>query len=215
MSYEKICSQTRFNKDTADHAMTIFHDDGIYRHLRFRDPKTTSYYFDLVTWPGHLAITGDMGSNLFCRTEDMFKFFRTDRGHGTDINPGYWNEKLQCDGERDGTKEFDEDAFTRVINEYRIEWMRQMKESKFSKEDRRELWQGVEYEVMDAIGNYGENAVTKAFEFSKKYNGVTYQFDDLFEHSFKKFTFHYIWRCRAIACGIKMYDEHKAKLEPM
>lgn len=212
--YENICSIEQFSKDTATHEMTVLRDDGVYRHLRFKKPSSSSYYFDLVTWPGLLAITGDMGSNLFCRLDDMFAFFRTDRGHGSGINPGYWNEKLICDGERDGAKEFDEEAFTRVINEYRTEWMRQMKESKSSKEDRRELWQDVEDEVLNAISDYGENATTKAYEFSKKYNGVTYQFDDLFEHSFKKFTFHYIWRCRAIAWGIEQYDKLKASAVP-
>ena len=60
--YDDICSRERFAKDTATHAMTILRDDGLYRHLRFKRPNTSSYYFDIITWPGYLAITGDMGA---------------------------------------------------------------------------------------------------------------------------------------------------------
>lgn len=106
--YEKICSIERFSKDTATHEMTVLRDDGVYRHLRFKGPGSSAYCFDLVTWTGHLAITGDMGANMFCRLDDMFEFFRTDRLHGGHtINPGYWSEKLQCAGERDGAEVLD------------------------------------------------------------------------------------------------------------
>jgi hypothetical protein len=90
----------RFKRDTASHEMTVLHDDGLYRHLRFmrvitdetgRHPSS-SYWFELVTWPGKLAVSGDCGSFLFARREDMFEFFRSDSRYG--INPGYWSEKV-------------------------------------------------------------------------------------------------------------------------
>ena len=40
--------------------MSIERDDGLYRHLRFKSSGTNTYYFDLVTWPGYLTVTGDM-----------------------------------------------------------------------------------------------------------------------------------------------------------
>jgi hypothetical protein len=90
----------RFAADVAQHQMTTLHDDGLYRHLRFMrvapSPKTSkperssSYWFELVTWPGSLTVNGDCGSFTFSRTEDMFEFFRGGR-----INPQYWAEKVR------------------------------------------------------------------------------------------------------------------------
>jgi len=107
----------RFKNDTAKHEMTVLHDDGLYRHLRFTpvvtDEKTgkrsrsSSYWFDLITWPGCLAVNGDCGSFMFSRIEDMFEFFR-----GSRINPQYWAGKV-C-GETT-TKSYGEDLFRQQV----------------------------------------------------------------------------------------------------
>ena len=70
---------------TADHKLTILHNDGLYRHIRFKNPKSIFYWFDLITWPGVLVFKGDMGCYVFSRLDDMFEFFT-----GPTINPGYW-----------------------------------------------------------------------------------------------------------------------------
>jgi hypothetical protein len=110
----------RFAVDAAHHVMKIRRDDGLYRHLEFRrfapprqgePPRLQSFYwFDLVTWPGHLAIDGDMNGYQFARTEDMFGFFRGNR-----INPGYWAEKL-CGPVT--VKEYSEDRFRKIVTEH-------------------------------------------------------------------------------------------------
>ncbi len=208
--YDEICSRERFSKDTAEHKIQVIRDDGVYRHLRFKKPDSSAYYFDLVTWPGHLAITGDMGGNLFSRTKDMFGFFRTDfrRGDCT-INPSYWHENLAGDGERDGATEFDEAKFRRVICEYRVDWMRDMKMDRKSKADRRELWEAVSNEVLAELDDGPDAAMVAAGRFERG----GYRFDALFGHNFKRPTFHFIWRCRAIAWGIEQYDALKAEQE--
>ena len=101
-------SKAKFVSDTDEHQMTILHDDGVYRHLRFKAPGTRFYWFDLVTWPGHLSITGDMGAFTFARVQDMFTFF-----YGHDINPGYWGEKVIA-GE---VKAYSEDVFREWVDE--------------------------------------------------------------------------------------------------
>jgi hypothetical protein len=102
----------RFKADTANHQMTVLHDDGLYRHLRFNAPDTGCYWFDIVTWPGKLAFTGDMDGFVFSRVEDMFGFFRNPQ-YG--IKPVYWGEKV-VDG-RDRLKTFDEAKFQRLITD--------------------------------------------------------------------------------------------------
>lgn len=95
---ELQCSQERFLNDIKDHEMTIVKNDGVFRHVQFRKPGTNCYMFHLTTWPGHLCISGDMGTAVFSRITDMFEFFyepEDRRENGLFINPGYWSEKLQ------------------------------------------------------------------------------------------------------------------------
>lgn len=69
----------RFLQDVADHKMTVVMDNGVYRHLRFANSDSKlafNQWFDIVTWPGFLAYSGDMGCFVFSRLKDMFEFFR-------------------------------------------------------------------------------------------------------------------------------------------
>lgn len=91
-------AESRFPGDIATHQMTVKRNDGIYRHLRFGQPGTGTMAFSLTTWPGYLAYTGDMGDYMFCRLDDMFQFFRTDR----QPNYGYWAEKVVAMDKQDG-----------------------------------------------------------------------------------------------------------------
>ena len=93
MIRRQIDTSTRFLLDTAFHRLEIIRDDGLYRHLRMKQPGTSCYYFDIITWPGYLTVTGDMGTWTFSRIADMFDFF----GPWQDgINTGYWSEKLEA-----------------------------------------------------------------------------------------------------------------------
>lgn len=103
----------RFDQDIAEHTVSVVRDDGEYRHLRCQRPGTWSYGFDIVTWPGYLAYTGDMGSFLFSRVRDMFEFFRGERP-----NPDYWSEKLQGPGPaHSAVLEFDVEQFHAYVRE--------------------------------------------------------------------------------------------------
>jgi hypothetical protein len=92
-------ARERFERDTANHQMTVLHDDGLYRHLRFSSGGSF-YWYEIVTWPGRLTVAGDVETFTFARTEDMFDFF----GNGTDpagepqINPHYWAQKIDGPG---------------------------------------------------------------------------------------------------------------------
>ena len=68
------CTEETFLTDVSKHEITILKDDGIYRHLRFRTPTTNHQYFEIITWPGYLTFTGDMGCFVFARLKDMFEF---------------------------------------------------------------------------------------------------------------------------------------------
>lgn len=222
MTSKYECSEEQFRKDTSAHVMTVLRDDGVNRHIRFKRPGTSCMYFDLITWPGCLCYTGDMGTYVFQRLEDMFEFFRADQAHRRDpnklyINLGYWTEKLiAVDGNRSGgkVKEFSEEKFTTVINEYRVQWIRDAKESgSLDKEGRRELWEAVDDEVLRQLEDGGDRAQYAAYEFHHRPPGTRqygWRFNDLFKHDFTEYTHSIVWCCYAIAWGVKTYDTAKA-----
>lgn len=220
--------EEQFLRDVAEHTMTVIREDGVSRHIRFAKPSTSCMHFDLITWPGILCYTGDMGTYVFQRTTDMFEFFRHDRaynqsrGRKLSINLGYWTEKLiAIDGSRHGgkVKEFDDEKFKRVINEYRLDWMRDAKErGTLDKDGRRELWEAVEDEVIGVLDDGGDRAQYAAYDFNHTAPSDAqrrgWQFDDLFEHDFTEYTHSIIWCCYALAWGIEKYDQSKVAIAP-
>jgi len=108
---------------TRGHELTILHDEGLYRHLRFRSPDHSGYWFDLITVPGTLVFQGDGDSYVFSRTEDMFAFFRGSSREERGINPMYWSEKLTIGG-RNSVMRYDADLFEQRVKEYVVEAIR-------------------------------------------------------------------------------------------
>lgn len=49
-------SLNEFLTDVDAHTLTIALDSGVHRHLKFRKPGDSNHWFDIVTWPGSLAI---------------------------------------------------------------------------------------------------------------------------------------------------------------
>lgn len=103
----------RFAADTKTHTMTVLHDDGLYRHLRFRAADHGFTAWDLIMWPGSLAIQGAHGTYTFSRETDMVGFFRTSNG----VNVDYWAEKTP-EGRRSVKKYSEEALLQRLVAEY-------------------------------------------------------------------------------------------------
>jgi hypothetical protein len=61
-------------KDLKNHQVHIKKSDGLYTHYRCRQQDLWCYGFDIITWPGSFCITGDMGTYIFQRTENMMDF---------------------------------------------------------------------------------------------------------------------------------------------
>lgn len=193
-------TKTNFAKRVRGFKMKVFHDEGIYRHIRFGKTDTQWDSFDIVTWPGHLSYSGDMGDYTFERLPDMFEFFRNDTGG---INPGYWGEKLQAVDRRNGWKEYSPDKYEDRIKE----WFNEYWEFDNPKQ-KREAWENIEWDgLLNADSE--EGAHHKAYNYECP---ITKQeFNDFWECDLKDYTFHYIYCCRAIVWGIEKYDKYKEK----
>ena len=93
--------------------ITLF-EDGLYRHYRVNLPEPWSWV-EIITWPGHLTITGDMSSTyVFARETDMLRdFFQAARG----ISYGYWAEKLTIRNAHAAIHEWDEEKFAEDVRQ--------------------------------------------------------------------------------------------------
>lgn len=215
-------TEQSFLKDVVNHQMIILRDDGLYRHIRFKRPDSGCMHFDLVTWPGYLSYCGDMGCYVFSRIDDMFGFFRTskndwnyNRSGGLSINTGYWSEKLRAvDGNRQNgsATEFSNEKFERVINETRAGWMRECKGCGVSKNDRRELWDSVNHEVLWRLDDGHHVAMSAAHDFNHRIGRHHFNFEGLWEHDFTEYTYHFVWCCYALAWGVRTYDDSKERI---
>lgn len=205
MSYiDKV--KEHFDKDIKEHTMDIIRDDGVHRHLRFSKGGSCFYQFDILTWPGYLCFTGDVGTYVFRRLEDMFRFFR-----GDDINLGYWHGKLEGVDQVSGSMNFSEDEFVDTINElYLNSWIEEHEEgvSLFSGQEEIEEVRASLKEMTDRVEHEYE-AHRYGSEWSFTGAMGTFELDDLWECNFKRFTHRYVWCCYALIWAIKQYDKAK------
>ncbi len=194
-----------FSKDVAGHEMNVQHSDGIYRHVRFKQPGSSNMWFDLVTWPGFLTISGDMGCWTFARLPDMFNFFRDDKLR---INASYWSEKLQHGnhGGRDGAKVYDDET-------YRARLLSQLSEHYgFEGDDLAELTEAVKDEVL--TDDFEWRVKIAAAEFTHHFaDGRKFQFDTCDLPDGMEYSCHLIWCLYAIVWGIQQWDKLQSKGE--
>jgi len=188
-------SKRLFKTYVSKHEMTILRDDEQYRHIRFKSPSSSIGWFDLVTWPYHLVISGDFESFHFSREEDMFAFFEM-CGDEHGINPGYWGEKIQ------GTSPFrthSPELFTQLVVEYF--WAR--------RHDYRgnvvELWRAIREEVLENA-DYQTPARDALMGFRHwDRDADDFTFDDAWEWNYTDYDFHYLKSLHAIVWGIQQY----------
>lgn len=197
---------TCFVSDVASHQLTVIRDEGLYRHLRFQRPRSSAYYFDLVTWPGYLVVTGDMGTWTFSRIKDMFEFF-TDSHFGLResflINPSYWSEKFEAGAGRSRCEapcyEFDADAFDNCLKE----WLTAYLEDCDDEDDAAQARESIE----ELTGNRYSTEHEAFYALNDAYfprNVSTYEITEGMGQTMT-YSYHYLWICYAIVWGIERY----------
>jgi hypothetical protein len=214
----------RFARETAEHQMTVLHNDGLYRHLKFRNPKNSMYWFDLITVPGALIFQGDGDSFVFRRLTDMFEFFRGPVG---EINPHYWSEKLTS-SDRGQVMKYDqellrklvEDQVTEAIDDEAKEIAEEAEYLEEDEEAREPLLTGLSQAIRDRIidelfgdESFDRNLVeqfayyaVEADEFAYPRKDPDFQFHDFWEQSCRDYDWWFLWACQAIVWGIAYHD---------
>lgn len=195
----------KFVREIGHHTMQIIHDDGgVNRHIRFRRPDSMLMHFDLITWPGHLCYTGDMGTYVFKRLEDMFEFFRLAPGkapHRMDLR--YWAEKLVAVDAQDLAKEWSAQTFCDEVRDHfeqftsdPEDWPPHRKEA---------LWRQIDDQVCYAARTFDEH---RAFESLQMFNVDGFRFED-WDRDCKNWTHRFLWCCNALEWAIATYDAHR------
>lgn len=201
------CTAPEFLEQIGQHRMRILLDDGVRRHIEFQ-AKSGSWrgnWFDLLTWPGFLAICGSMGVYVFSRTEDMFTIFRPSHWRGLSrelraddyrINPHYWAQKMRGI-DREGFERWDPETFqSRVMG-------RVAGRPEITKETRDALYHQVIQAAED--GEFFATYAAMTFE----HNG--FRLSEWYEAKCTEYTFSYLWSLYAIVWGIRQYDQSRER----
>jgi len=194
-----------FLDDVKNHQMQVLLDNGVYRHLRFKEPGNNEMYYDLITAPELLLYRGDMGCFEFERLTDMFDFFRTKE---LKINLSHWSEKLQA-GQ---AKEFSIELFRYQVNNAVNDFINSGEIADDSAEFKDEIEDllCLDYESDDLAHD-----AIRSFEFgTENIHGENVTCEDIFgqdtwEWNFEDFTPRFVWACYAIAWGVQQYDLSK------
>jgi hypothetical protein len=197
--------EKRFVTDVANHSIEIKHDDGVYRHVTFSNNGSSILKFSLVTFPGHLVYTGDMGTFVFCRLFDMFEFFRH---RSSSPNYSYWHQKLEAVDYPDGSRErsielFRENLMSRVSRhgDDCDECDEECEETCVDKQSLLEL-------VEEACERWEYDGPDAAYAMLRDSSFA----EDFTELSDTVYTVRFLWACNAIQWGVRQYDSKAASV---
>lgn len=143
----------------------------------------------------------------------MMDFF----GDGSGINPGYWAEKLQnvSNYRTDEIMEYDPTMLKESVEEY----VRQFANEEYDGDDEPDevyskIMDDVEEQILDE--DMHECKLYDAFDdfklyYGDKYSDFQFYMDEGVPFSYRKYKFHYIWLCWAIAKSRLVYFDHVGK----
>lgn len=188
-----------FKRYTAKHVLEAIDEGAGMRRLVVREPGTWHFWFTITTWPNYLAITGDLGSYVFCRIPDMFQFFRqgaAEASHG--INPDYWSEKVVA-ADRHGIEQWSIESLRESLQE-------SLDESK-DDEGRFTKHSGRYQEMLARLQDFSDAPHDQhgALEAMGEFEG------DAYERNHTVYTVQFLNCLHAIVLGIRLYDEYRAK----
>jgi hypothetical protein len=216
----------RFARDTTNHELTVLKDEGLYRHVKARSTKPGEgwcCWFEVVTWPGRLVVTGDCGTFVFARETDMFAWFRMDAGR---INPGYWAEKTPDAGA--SAKQYSEDVLREHLDTWLAEYEADYPEADADYEERLAAWLESSRDHYTPMPKEPSTPtptkVRKVITEHEEYYGLAHKesarelldeleradaLSDSWEWDLNDWDWQFLWCCHAIVWAIAQYDTTK------
>lgn len=221
--YEYPAIAERFYRETAYHELTVLQDNGPYRHLRMMPDRSrsSSYWYEVVTWPGNLVFRGDGESFVFSIFgKDMFSLFREGlwKDGSIHINATYWAEKLSSD--RECVKAYQSEEFEKLV---RAEMERAIKEDRIPQKHVERFRQ----EIKDKIFENFDFSTECEEESYRAVEGFEFYFDEADEFRYgknadwrfyepyewfgqtKDYEWWFLWSLYGVVKAIKAYDQHK------
>lgn len=192
-------TKASFLKDFRNMQIQIALEHGSHLHLKLRRSDTGFYHFDIISWPGHLCYTGDMGSFLFRAATDMIQFFRTANLYSDAPPFDYWAQKCEALDRVDGVWQWSPDIFRQSIEE-----------TLEDVEADEPMRKAVARDVLPHVDDGERDAKQAAMDF--QHNG-RWPFADAWEWRTKEWSPRFMWCCYAIPQAISMFDALKAEQE--
>lgn len=202
----------QFLADVANHQMTVIREDGVNRHLRFQRPGTMTMYFDLITWPGYLCYTGDMGTYVFRRLNDMFGFFRREENSPAyRIDMRYWAEKAEAADKTDGLTRCRPKTFVAALREC-FDSHVSAYHPDISYADREDFWEEAQLTAKWALDEGdGRAAIRAVNDYCRDGRQV---FPEFWAYDVREFSHRFEWCCHALEWAIGVYDASRTAEAP-
>lgn len=190
-----------FCNNAAGHRLKIVANRGdTHRHVRMSRPGDPNWAWNIITWPGHLATSGDIAEGyMFARLHDMFEFFDRPahrRDHYSDGAPAisfdYWAEKLVGRG-RGLLTSYSSTAFVRTVQE-----------TLANKVANGDMSPGRSTRLLNAA-SYSADSEPEAREFLSQHDKL---FPDNWEYDLHEFNPHFVIACYAIDATVQAYKRH-------
>ncbi|WP_458089313.1 hypothetical protein [Streptomyces malaysiensis] len=192
----------RFARETANHQMTVLLDQGLYRHLRFANPESGLYWYEITTTPGQLVFSGDGESFVFRLAPDMFEMFRRSAESGG-INATYWAEKCKTGNAKSYSRErFEEYVWKQVADAE--QYYKALRDNV-----REEIFNDPVYDV-----DHESAALIVVLGYEYRWdvkpnalgNRDSFRFKYVHEWELKDFDWWFLFACYAISDAIVQYD---------
>ncbi|MEE4419611.1 hypothetical protein [Streptomyces bugieae] len=192
----------RFARETAGHQMTVLHDEGFYRHLRFVNPDSSLYWYEITTTPGQLVFSGDGESFVFRLAPDMFEMSRRSAESGG-INATYWAEKCRTGNAKSYSRERFEECVEKAVADAEP-YYRGLREHVQEEIFDSELYD-VDYEsaALVAVLNFEHHLTARR---DAKGNYDTFRFKRVHEWELRDFDWWFLFACYAVSDAIVQYD---------
>ena len=189
----------RFPQDTEGFVLTVLHEQGEYRHLRFGKSGERWGSTDIHTWPGGLTTSGDMA--------DGWTFQRSLNFFNNPVNLHYWHEKLTPAG-RKLAQEFSEVTLRSELTSAGADL--EIPE-RFRDAFDEELGDLIESILTDHAGTGAALAKIADFTFECESDDGSYDLDvkfyDPYELNIEDYDYHFVWALHVLSAAARWLAE--------